>query len=74
MKPNMSNKEFIHQRICNFAGDDFDPSVDEQVTEVLRTEFNIHLPQRTSMDESLRATNSDHEIVGLILQYRELGE
>jgi DNA polymerase I-like protein with 3'-5' exonuclease and polymerase domains len=68
----MSNKEFIHQRICNFAGKDFDPSIDEEVSQILRSELNIHLPQRTSMEESLKATISDHEIIDLILQYRSL--
>lgn len=68
----MPNKEFIHQRICNFAGKEFDPSIDETVVEVLRSQFNIRLPQRASMDESLKSTNSDHEIIGLILQYRAI--
>ena len=69
----MANKEFIHQRICIYADKDFDPTVDEQVEEVLRSKFNIRLPQRTSMDESLASTTSDHEIIGLILQYRTMG-
>lgn len=69
----MSNKEFIHQRICNFAGKEFDPSIDETVVEVLRSQFNIRLPQRASMEESLKSTNSDHEIISLILQYRAIG-
>jgi hypothetical protein len=30
------------------------------------------LPQRTSMNESLAAVNSDHEIISLIQQYRAL--
>ena len=70
----MSNKEFIYQRISVYAGEDFDPTVDEQVSEVLRTQLNIHLPQRTSMEESLKATISDHEIIDLILQYRAIGQ
>lgn len=68
----MGNKEFIHQRICIYTDKDFDPAVDEQVVEVLRSKFNIHLPQRASMTESLEAAISDHEIIGLILQYRTM--
>ncbi|MFT7186201.1 MAG: DNA polymerase I-like protein with 3'-5' exonuclease and polymerase domains [Pseudohongiellaceae bacterium] len=69
----MANKEFIYQRICIYTGKEFDPTVDEQVQGVLRSKFNIHLPQRTSINESLKSAISDHEIIGLILQYRSLG-
>lgn len=69
----MANKEFIHQRICIFAGKEIDPSIDEQVEEILRSKFNVHLPQRTSLNQSLEATISDHEIIDLILQYRTSG-
>ena len=68
----MSNKEFIHKRICIYAGKDFDPSIDEQVSKVLRSKFNIHLPQRASMESSLESAISDHEIISLILQYRTM--
>jgi len=69
----MANKDFIYQRIRIYAGKEFDPTVDEQVEEVLRSKFNIHLPQRTSINESLVSATSDHEIIGLILQYRTMG-
>jgi len=69
----MANKDFIYQRIRIYAGKEFDPTVDEQVEEVLRSKFNIHLPQRTSINESLASATSDHEIIGLILQYRTMG-
>ena len=69
----MESKEFIHQRICIYADKDFDPAVDTQVAEVLRSKFNIHLPQRTSLNKSLESATSDHEIIGLILQYRRMG-
>ena len=69
----MANKDFIYQRIRIYAGKEFDPTVDEQVEEVLRFKFNIHLPQRTSIDESLASAISDHEIINLILQYRTMG-
>lgn len=68
----MSNKEFVRKRICIYAGRDFDPSIDERVSEVLRSKFNIHLPQRPSMEASLESAISDHEIIGLILQYRTM--
>lgn len=47
-----------------------DPNSDKQVEEMLRRKFNIHLPQRPSMNESLASTISDHEILGLLLEYR----
>lgn len=68
----MATKAFILQRICIFAGRKFDPESDEQVTEVLRDKFNLALPQRRSMKESLLAVASDHEIIRLILEYRSL--
>jgi DNA polymerase I-like protein with 3'-5' exonuclease and polymerase domains len=68
----MSNKEFIRKRICIYAGRDFDPSIDEHVSEVLRSKFNVLLPQRASMEASLESTISDHEIISLILQYRTM--
>lgn len=66
----MANKEFILQRIRVYAGEEFDPIVDKQVKEVLRSKFDIRLPQRASMNESLASATSDHEIIRLILQYR----
>ncbi len=43
----MANKEFLHQRICIFAGKEIDPNSDRQIEDMLRNKFNIHLPQRT---------------------------
>ena len=68
----MDSKEFIHKRICIYAGRDIDPDSDEQVKDVLRNRFNIYLPQRRSMNESLSSAKSDHEIIGLILKYRAM--
>lgn len=64
------NKQFILQRIHIFAGRDVDPNSDTDVKEMLRSKFNIHLPQRQTMNESLSASINDHEILRLILQYR----
>lgn len=69
----MATKDFILQRICIYAGKEFDPTVDKQVVDVLRSRFNIHLPQRASLNDSLASTTSDHEIIGLILEYRTMG-
>jgi DNA polymerase I-like protein with 3'-5' exonuclease and polymerase domains len=69
----MSTKDFIHQRICIYAGKEFDPTIDKEVSDVLFSKFNIQLPQRKTMDESLQSTTSDHEILQLILQYRAMG-
>ncbi|WP_339616914.1 hypothetical protein [uncultured Gilvimarinus sp.] len=68
----MNNKDFIYQRIRIYSGKDFDPMNNEQVEAILRAKFNIFLPQRTSFDESLASTTSDHEILSLILQYRAI--
>lgn len=68
----MNNMEFIHKRICIFAGKDIDPNSDAQVKDILRDKFNIHLPQRNSLDDSLSSAASDHEIIGLILKYRTM--
>ena len=68
----MTSKEFVLQRICVFTGSDIDPNSDQQVEEILRSKFEIYLPQRRSMNESLSSTTSDHEILQLILQYRTM--
>ncbi|WP_051222231.1 hypothetical protein [Neptunomonas japonica] len=70
----MANKEFILQRICIFSGKEFDPDSDEQVVEVLRDKFSLSLPQRRSIDESLLDVASDHDVIGLIIEYRALGK
>jgi hypothetical protein len=68
----MADKNFLLQRICIYAGKEFDPNVDQQVIDVLRSKFNIHLPQRASLDQSLASARSDHEILRLILEYRSM--
>ncbi|PXX90319.1 hypothetical protein DIT71_12540 [Marinobacter vulgaris] len=68
----MANKDFILQRIFAYAGREFDPLVDKQVVEVLRSKFDIRLPQRSTVNQSLTSATSDHEIIRLILQYRTL--
>lgn len=49
---------------------DIDPDIDTQVIDVLRRKFNIYLPQRPTLNESLKAAISDHEIISLITEYR----
>jgi len=66
----MANKDFILQRISIFAGKEIDPNADEEVDELLKEKFEIMLPQRRSMNESLEASTSDHDVVALILKYR----
>lgn len=68
----MTTKAFTLQRICNFAGKEFDPNSDQQVNEVLRNKFNISLPQRRTMNAAMEAVSSDHDIIALILQYRTM--
>ncbi|MCB5162217.1 hypothetical protein [Marinomonas algarum] len=67
-----STKEFLLQRICIFANQTFDPNSDKQVVSLLKSRFNIRLPQRRSINESLSSSVSDHEIVQLILKYRAM--
>jgi DNA polymerase I-like protein with 3'-5' exonuclease and polymerase domains len=69
-KLTMTPQEFSLRRICNLAGEDFDPNSDEQVVSILKRKLNISLPQRRNLVESLTQTNSDHEIIELILRYR----
>jgi len=64
------NKEFILQRICIFSGQEVDPNSEEQVVELLREKFNIRLPQRPTLNESLSSSGSAHEVVNLIFRYR----
>jgi hypothetical protein len=66
----MSSKDFLRQRISAYLGKDIDPGADAEVQAALRSKFNIRLPQRRSLDDSLKATISDHEVVALILEYR----
>lgn len=68
----MTNKEFLLQRICIFAGKPVDPNVDKEVETMLRNKFDIHLPQRRTMNESLASTISDHEILALLVEYRNM--
>ena len=68
----MDSKEFVYKRICIYAGRDIDPNSDEQVEDILHSKFNIHLPHRKSMNESLTSATSDHKIIGLILKYRAM--
>lgn len=67
-------KDFLKQRISIYAGIDIDPDIDSQVVEMLRNKFNIFLPQRSSLDESLSASISSHEIIKLILKYRSMNK
>lgn len=57
-------------QIRKIAGDDFDLTSDEEVVTVLKRRFNIYLPQRKNLVESLSHTNSDHEIIDLLLRYK----
>jgi len=66
----MSSKAFMLQRIHIFAGREIDPDSDQQVIDVLKERFEIFLPQRRSINESLDSSTSDHEIIKLILEYR----
>ncbi|MGR6871024.1 hypothetical protein ACU6U9_01660 [Pseudomonas sp. HK3] len=65
-------KAFLHERICNFFGKDLDPNSDAQVEEALRMQLNIRLPQRPTMDDALASSNSDHEVIELLLKYRAM--
>lgn len=65
------DKSFILKRINIFAGKVIDPASDSEVKQLLRDKFNIPLPQRRTLDESLAAVASDHEVIGLIIQYRD---
>lgn len=65
------DKAFVLQRICVYAGKTIDPDSDEEVVEMLRRKFDIRLPQRPSMIDSLASSASNHEILKLIIDYRQ---
>lgn len=68
----MENKAFIQQRIGIYIDSDFNPNDDKVVVTTLRDKFNIQLPQRSALNDSLAATASTHEIVELILKFRTI--
>lgn len=70
----MENKAVIYQKIGAYTHENFNPNIDEDVITMLRNTFNIHLPQRSALNESLASTASNHEIIELILQYRTMSE
>ena len=67
----MADKNFIKQRIDIFAKKTIDPNSDLQVKDA-PSGLNIKLPQKNNLDDSLNASNDEHEIVRLIIQYRKL--
>jgi len=69
----VTDKAFILQRICIFAGKQIDPNSDLQVKDVFNNVLGIKLPQRRTLNESLAAANNEHEIIGLIEKYRNIG-
>lgn len=68
----MENKRNILEKICISAEKDFDPTIDKDVVQLLRDKFNIYLPQRSALNESLESTASTNEIIELILKYRTM--
>ncbi|MFT5593009.1 MAG: DNA polymerase I-like protein with 3'-5' exonuclease and polymerase domains [Oceanicoccus sp.] len=68
----MTMKTFLHERICNFFGKELDPNSDAQIEEALKTQLNIRLPQRPTMNDALSSSNSDHEVIELLLKYRSM--
>jgi len=69
----VADKAFILQRICIYAGKQIDPNSDLQVKDVFNNVLGIKLPQRRTLNESLAAANNEHEIIGLIEKYRNIG-
>ena len=69
----MTDKAFILQRICIYAGKQIDPNSDLQVKDVFNNVLGIKLPQRRTLNESLAAANNEHEIIDLIKKYRNIG-
>lgn len=67
----MVDKSYIKQRIDIFAGQPINPNSDLQVKSAL-LELDIQLPQKSSFNDSLNASNEQHEIIRLIKQYRKM--
>ncbi len=70
----MVDKAFILQRICIYAGKQIDPNSDLQVKDVFNNVLGIKLPQRRTFNESLSVANDEHEIIDLIIKYRNIGK
>lgn len=68
----MADKNFIRQRINVYAGREVELDSDEDVQSLLRDKFNIHLPQRANFLDSLTSANSQHDILDLLIEYRQL--
>jgi hypothetical protein len=68
----VTDKAFILQRICIYAGKQIDPNSDLQVKDVFNNVLGIKLPQRRTLNESLEAANHEHEIIGLITKNRNI--
>ena len=66
----MIDKAFLRQKIAVFFREDIDPDQDELVVAMLRSKFNIRLPQRTQLNASLQASASTHAVIELLLEYR----
>ncbi len=66
----MTDKTFIKQRINIFAGKPIDPNDDIQVKETLE-DLSIKLPQNSNFDDALRMANNGHDIINLIIKYRQ---
>jgi hypothetical protein len=66
----MIDKAFLRQKIAVFFGEDIDPDQDELVITMLRSKFNIRLPQRTQLNAALQASASTHAVIELLLEYR----
>ncbi|WP_444994058.1 hypothetical protein [Aliikangiella sp. IMCC44359] len=67
----MVDKNFILQRICIYVGKDINPDSDIQVKEALYR-IGIKLPQKRTVNESLEAASSEHEVISLLMKYRTL--
>lgn len=66
----MKNHKGIETRLRTLMGEDLDLQSDEQVLITLKRKYNIYLPQRKCLYDALRNSNSDHEVVNLLLQHR----
>lgn len=66
---NRDIKEYLETKIKEYLGDACNLKADSEVKIALREKLNVLLPQKPNLLESLESSASDHEIVGLLIDY-----
>ena len=68
--PTAAMRQPLVHKIEAYLGKDLNLDSDEQIKVALREKMSIFLPQRGRLSESIQASNSDHDVLSLLLEYR----